>query len=114
MTLWESAPAMYNMPTTVEFHGNLLVDKLKQALIHVVSQQEGLRTIVRFDMMENKVVQKVLPPTSSEDCLEFVQFDATDEEEARLIVERESVFVFDLTKAPGTYFCFDIFRVILE
>ncbi len=102
VALWETAPAMYNMPTTIEFHGDLHVNKLEQALLHVVKQQDGLRTIVHFNMMENKVVQKVLPPSSSEDCLAFVRLDASDEEEARLIIERESVYVFDLMKPPGT------------
>ena len=37
--LWETAPTMYNMPTTIEFHGKLNVDTLRLAMEHVVKQQ---------------------------------------------------------------------------
>ena len=87
-------------PTTIEFHGNLEVDTLKLAIEHVVRQQGGLRTIVRLNMSENKVTQKVLPEEQAHECLEFVQMQAFDEEDARLIIEKQSGFVFDLTKPP--------------
>jgi len=101
VALWETAPAMYNMPTTIEFHGNLQVDTLKLAIEHVVKQQEGLRTIVQFK--GNKVMQKVLPEDLSNECLAFVEMEASNDEEARLTIEKESGFIFDLTKPPGEY-----------
>lgn len=101
VALWETAPAMYNMPTTIKFHGNLQVDTLKLAIEHVVKQQEGLRTIVQFK--GNKVMQKVLPEDLSNECLAFVEMEASNDEEARLTIEKESGFIFDLTKPPGEY-----------
>ena len=101
VALWETAPAMYNMPTTIEFHGNLQVDILKLAMEHVVKQQDGLRTIVHFDMVENKIMQKVLPVELANECMVFVEVEAADDEDARLIIEEESSFIFDLTKPPG-------------
>lgn len=105
VALWETAPAMYNMPTTIEFHGNLqkYVHLLKDAMLHVVRQQQGLRTIVQFDMKTNRVMQQVLPQDLADKCLEFVELEASDDEEARLIIERESGFIFDLTKPPGEF-----------
>lgn len=87
-------------PTTIEFHGNLEVETLKLAIEHVVKQQGGLRTIVRFDMTENKVMQTVLPEDRAHECLEFVEMQAFDDEDARLIIEKQSGFMFDLTKPP--------------
>ena len=101
VALWETAPTMYNMPTTIEFHGNLQVDTLKCGMEHVVKQQGGLRTITKFDMETNQVMQKVLPEELAHECLEFVEVEAKDDEDARLTIERESGFVFDLTKPPG-------------
>lgn len=101
VALWEVSPAMYNMPTTIEFHGNLQVDTLQLAMVHVVKQQEVLRTIVSLDTKKNKVMQKVLPQEMANECLEFVEMDVDGEEEARVVIEKESGFVFDLTKPPG-------------
>lgn len=105
VALWETAPAMYNMPTTIEFHGNLqnYVHLLKDAMLHVVKQQQGLRTIVKFSMKTNKVQQKVLPQDLADQCLEFVELEASDDEEARLIIEKESGFIFNLAKPPGEF-----------
>ena len=73
---------------------------MKLAIEHVVKQQGGLRTIVRFDMTENKVMQTVLPEDRAHECLEFVEMQAFDDEDARLIIEKQSGFMFDLTKPP--------------
>ena len=111
VALWETAPAMYNMPTTIEFHGSLKVDTLKRAMEHVVKQQEGLRTIVQFDMKENKVMQKVLPAERAGECLAFEEMEASNDEVARLIIEKESGFIFALTKPPGeSQSLFDIYH----
>ena len=101
VALWETSPAMYNMPTTIEFHGNLQVDTLQLAMVHVVKQQEVLRTIVSLDRKKNKVMQKVLPQEMANECLEFVKMDVAGEEEARVVIEKKSSFVFDLAKPPG-------------
>ena len=45
-------------------------------------------------------MQKVLPQEMANECLEFVEMNALDDEDARLIIEKESLFVFDLTKPP--------------
>jgi len=53
VALFDTAPTMYNMPTTVEFHGNVEPEILEQAMLHVTKQQEGLRTVVKFDMVSS-------------------------------------------------------------
>ena len=45
-------------------------------------------------------MQKVLPQEMAHECLEFVEIKALDDEDALLIIEKESLFVFDLTKPP--------------
>lgn len=103
VALWETAPSMYNMPTTIEFKGNLDVEILKLAMLHVVRQQEGLRTITKFDMNENEVMQKILPIDLADQCLQFDEMKATNDEEARKLIEKESLFIFNLSKPPGEH-----------
>jgi len=50
VALFETSPAMYNMPTTIELHGHVDTELLQKAMEHVTKQQEGLRTVVKFDM----------------------------------------------------------------
>lgn len=106
VALWETAPIMYNMPTTIEFHGHIDNDLLQKAMEHVTKQQEGLRTVVHFDMMTQKVMQMVLPVDQARECFAFVVIAAIDEDDARRIIERESGFVFILSKPP-------VFRAVL-
>ena len=51
-------------------------------------------------------MQKVLPVGQARECFEFVVIEAFDEDDARKIIERESGFVFILSKPP-------VFRAVL-
>lgn len=53
VALFETSPTMYNMPTTIEFHGHVDTELLQKAMEHVTKQQEGLRTVVKFDMVRS-------------------------------------------------------------
>ena len=58
VALFDTAPTMYNMPTTVEFHGNVDAEMLQQAMLHVTKQQGGLRTVVKFDMVSTAYIAR--------------------------------------------------------
>eukprot|EP00957_Ditylum_brightwellii_P210464 15364998-Ditylum_brightwellii.AAC.1 len=99
VSLWEAAPTMYNMPTTIEFHGTLHVDILERAFVHVIEQQPMLRSVVHFKMSTNEVKQKIIPASLSRQCLDFVVIEA-EASEARSIIEKESGYIFHLDRPP--------------
>ena len=98
VSCWATAPAMYNMPTTIEFQGKLDVGVLRDAFCAVVDRQPMLRTIVKIDNSMNKILQKVLE--NSEECFELLEMTVDDLEAARVLIEKASVRHFDLTKPP--------------
>mmetsp|Transcript_23153 Transcript_23153/g.64167 ORF Transcript_23153/g.64167 Transcript_23153/m.64167 type:complete len:2474 (+) Transcript_23153:109-7530(+) len=100
-TCWEMSPAMYNMPTTIEFIDcSVDRDKLEHAIEHVVKQQPSLRTIVAIDPRTNDIKQKVLPHSRAKDCFELVVSIVDSDEEARCLIEEESLFIFPLSSGP--------------
>jgi len=101
LSLWENAPAMYNMPTTIEFtHAPVDVASMKRAFTSIVQQQPSLRTILAMESVSNTVNQKVLPCSRASECFQFVEIDVNDEEEARSVIEAESLFEFLLSRPP--------------
>jgi acyl carrier protein len=60
VALFETSPTMYNMPTTIEFHGHVDTALLEKAMEHVTVQQEGLRTVVKFDMVSVEMILNVM------------------------------------------------------
>lgn len=89
------------MPTTIEFTDYAVdIAKLREAFRHVVEQQPSLRTVVAIDPNTNEIVQKVLPQSSADECFKLDLFQANSQEESKQIVEKESLFEFDLSKPP--------------
>ena len=57
---WKMSPAMYNMPTTIVFHGTVDIESMKKAFLHLTQQQSSLRSVVRVDSVTNNLYQRVL------------------------------------------------------
>lgn len=101
LSCWEMAPVVYNMPTTIEFSRYAVnLDYLREAFRHVVEQQPSLRTIVAINPTTNAVMQRVLPQSQASECFKFDLLKANDDKEARSIVEKESLYEFDLSSPP--------------
>lgn len=103
LSCWEMAPVMYNMPTTIKFFDNTAaVDsrKLTEAFLFIVKQQPSLRTIVNIDARTGTVKQRVLPISRASECFELQVFSAMDDIEAKSLIEKESLYQFDLSSPP--------------
>ncbi|MCK4258962.1 MAG: amino acid adenylation domain-containing protein [Halanaerobiales bacterium] len=99
----------YNMTGIFEVEGNLNLNQIEKVFIKLIQRHETLRT--SFDIIEEKIVQRVNSQESVEDefQVEFLDINLEENSELILVDERENVvgelvreFVrpFDLNKAP--------------
>ena len=89
------------MPTTIEFVDYVVdVKCLREAFQYVVKQQPSLRTVVAINPKTNAIMQKVLPLSQVSECFKLDLFKAKDAEEGRQIVEKESLYEFNLSSPP--------------
>jgi hypothetical protein len=92
--------SVYNMPTTIEFHGTLDEGKMRAAFGVLCARHGSLRTVVRLDPQTDEIMQHDLGLQALDKCFELVVHHVDCEEKARHVIERDSGYIFDLGAPP--------------
>ncbi len=96
LSQFEGGSTAYNITNAIQIDGALEVPILQQALNQIITRHESLRTY--FKTSAKGLAQFILPIEEAESIIEV--YDAAEENEISVIINKHRNYEFDLTKAP--------------